>query len=131
MSTEHTENAPEANPTVNEAEATSVPASDETSVKPSVEVVSPEDEILIRYRQAQTAGEALPIELQRLSGMNFLGRDFSGLDLSGCDFTGSELSRCNFKGVVATHAKFDQAILFQATLDGGEFMASSLSLIHI
>ena len=125
MSTEHTENAPEANPTVNEAEATSVPASDETSVKPSVEVVSPEDEILIRYRQAQTAGEALPIELQRLSGMNFLGRDFSGLDLSGCDFTGSELSRCNFKGVVATHAKFDQAILFQATLDGGEFMASS------
>lgn len=125
MSTEHTENAPEANPTVNEAEATSVPASDETSVKPSVEVVSPEDEILIRYRQAQTAGEALPIELQRLSGMNFLGRDFSGLDLSGCDFTGSELSRCNFKGVVATHAKFDQAILFQASLDGGEFMASS------
>ena len=125
MSTEHTETAPEANPTVNEAEATSVPASDETSVKPSVEVVSPEDEILIRYRQAQTAGEALPIELQRLSGMNFLGRDFSGLDLSGCDFTGSELSRCNFKGVVATHAKFDQAILFQATLDGGEFMASS------
>jgi len=125
MSTEHTENAPEANPTVNEAEATSVQASDETSVKPSVEVVSPEDEILIRYRQAQTAGEALPIELQRLSGMNFLGRDFSGLDLSGCDFTGSELSRCNFKGVVATHAKFDQAILFQATLDGGEFMASS------
>ena len=125
MSTEHTENAPEANPTLNEAEATSVPASDESSVKPSVEVVSPEDEILIRYRQAQTAGEALPIELQRLSGMNFLGRDFSGLDLSGCDFTGSELSRCNFKGVVATHAKFDQAILFQATLDGGEFMASS------
>lgn len=88
-------------------------------------VMAREDEILTRYRTAQSAGEPLPIELQCLRDMNFLGRDFSGLDLSGCDFTGSELSRCNFKGVVATHARFDRATLFQACLDGGEFMASS------
>ena len=86
---------------------------------------SREDEILARYREAQASGQPLPVELQKLSGMNFLGRDFSGLDVSGCDFSGSELSRCNFKGTIATHAKFDDAILFQACLDGGEFMASS------
>lgn len=84
-----------------------------------------EDEIIARYREAQTSGNPLPVELQKLSGMNFLGRDLSGLDLSGCDFSKAELSRCNLKGVIATHAKFDGATLFQACLDGGEFMASS------
>ena len=108
-------------------EAVAAPVSREDAPPEGVEqsVRNREDEILERYRQAQAAGEALPIELQRLCDMNFLGRDFSGLDLSGCDFTGSELSRCNFKGAVATHAKFDRATLFQACLDGGEFMASS------
>ena len=84
-----------------------------------------EDEIIARYREAQASGSPLPVELQKLAGMNFLGRDLSGLDLSGCDFTKAELSRCNLKGVIATHAKFDGATLFQACLDGGEFMASS------
>ncbi|MFZ9854082.1 MAG: pentapeptide repeat-containing protein [Limisphaerales bacterium] len=88
-------------------------------------VLTREDEIIARYREAQASGSPLPMELQKLSGMNFLGRDFSGLDLSGCDFTGSELSRCQFKGTIATHAKFDGATLFQACLDGGEFMTSS------
>lgn len=125
MSTELTENDPLEKPISSETEAAVTPDSLETETPVAAETLSREDEILIRYRQAQTAGEALPIELQRLSGMNFLGRDFSGLDLSGCDFTGSELSRCNFKGVVATHAKFDESVLFQACLDGGEFMASS------
>jgi uncharacterized protein YjbI with pentapeptide repeats len=125
MSTELTENDPLEKSISSETEAAVTPDSLEKETPVPVETLSREDEILIRYRQAQTAGEALPIELQRLSGMNFLGRDFSGLDLSGCDFTGSELSRCNFKGVVATHAKFDESVLFQACLDGGEFMASS------
>ncbi len=84
-----------------------------------------EDEIIARYREAQASGNPLPIELQKLAGMNFLGRDLSGLDLSGCDFSKAELSRCNFKGTIATHTKFDGATLFQACLDGGEFMASS------
>jgi uncharacterized protein YjbI with pentapeptide repeats len=92
-----------------------------TSAAPSTK----EDEIIARYREAQTSGTPLPIELQKLAGMNFLGRDLSGLDLSGCDFTKAELSRCNLKGTIATHAKFDGATLFQACLDGGEFMASS------
>lgn len=125
MPTELTENDLIENPLPTETEAPVVPDSLESGTPVTSDTLSREDEILIRYRQAQVAGEALPIELQRLSGMNFLGRDFSGLDLSGCDFTGSELSRCNFKGVVATHAKFDEATLFQACLDGGEFMASS------
>lgn len=98
MSTELTENDPIENPLSSETEVPGVPDSSETAAPVAGDTLSREDEILIRYRQAQVAGEALPIELQRLSGMNFLGRDFSGLDLSGCDFTGSELSRCNFKG---------------------------------
>ncbi len=92
---------------------------------PPVAPSTKEDEIIARYREAQASGNPLPIELQKLAGMNFLGRDLSGLDLSGCDFTKAELSRCNFKGAIATHTKFDGATLFQACLDGGEFMASS------
>lgn len=100
-------------------------AEGEGTPAPAAGTPSREDEILAKYREAQASGTPLPVQLQKLSGMNFLGRDFSGLDVSGCDFRGTELSRCNFKGVIATHTRFDDAILFQACLDGGEFMASS------
>ncbi|MEY4692286.1 MAG: hypothetical protein RIT19_2611 [Verrucomicrobiota bacterium] len=128
------EPAPEASvesPALESSADAAVAPPEESSASSPSGAPSKEDEILAEYRTAQASGQPLPVRLQNLSGMNFLGRDFSGLDVSGCDFTGSELSRCNFKGVIATHAKFDNATLFQACMDGGEFMASSFKRCNL
>jgi hypothetical protein len=62
MSTELTDNDPVKNPMPAKTAAAVTPDSLETETPAAVEALSREDEILIRYRQAQTGGEALPIE---------------------------------------------------------------------
>ena len=83
------------------------------------------DEILAALRTAYDNGEAVPAHLKNLAGKNFLGKDFSGLELTEVNFTGCELSRCNFENTICQNTIFDKATLFQAKLDGGEFLGAS------
>ncbi len=83
------------------------------------------DEILAALRTAYDNGESVPAHLKDLSGKSFLGKDFSGLELTEVNFTGCELSRCNFENTICQNTIFDKATLFQAKLDGGEFLGAS------
>ncbi|MSR66010.1 MAG: hypothetical protein EXS24_01375 [Pedosphaera sp.] len=83
------------------------------------------DKVIEALRKAVETGEPASAEMKRPHGVSFMGKDLSGLDLSDCDFSGCEMSRCNLTGVMSSNVKFDGATLFQANLEGSEFMTSS------
>lgn len=81
--------------------------------------------IVAAFRKAAETGEPVDPSLHDLKGLSFLGLDLSNLDLSNCDLTGADLSRCDLRNTTCAHAIFDRGILFQAKLDGAEFLSAS------